>query len=322
MSTIRPILLALICTLCSLSAYAETEQSSLIIKLPEEFIVDVTKFGADPSGKKDSSDAIQQALNSIRASDPSKKTSSKENHGKTLYFPKGTYLVSKEITADHEVRGAWGGSETPARHIRIYGEDRFETIIKLKNSTKGFNDPKNPKAIISYLRGRSSNTSFMNSLRNLTLVLGKGNPGAIGVDFHSNNGGGIDHVTIDASDGGFAGIRCDKRLGGISMIYQTEITGAAYGAYFAHGHVGYALQTVKFTGQKGANIYTADKPLWIFDSEFESKGQFIQIVPYEGGKESGIQVIVDGCSAKGSHRYAISTFPGANLYVRNTKLKG
>lgn len=59
------------------------------------------------------------------------------------------------------------------------------------------------------MQGAWTNTSFHNKFENFTIDVGKGNPGAIGIEFNSNNTGAMRNVDILSSDpeyAGFAGL--------------------------------------------------------------------------------------------------------------------
>ena len=149
----------------------------------------------------------------------------------TVYLPKGTYLVSDTVsygwpTTAMSLRYGWRqvgyvrieseASEQRLRelnrqrpkgtsplfdaeinwNIRIIGESRDATVIRLKDHAPGFG-PGAEKPVISYhLTSRGSNVNYGNMLEGLTIDVGEGNPGAVGVKWSSSNYGAIRDVTV------------------------------------------------------------------------------------------------------------------------------
>ena len=169
----------------------------------------------------------------------------------TVYLPKGSYLVSDTVsygwpTTAMSLRYGWRqvgyvrieseASERSLRelnrqrpkgtpplfdaeinwNIRIIGESRDETVIRLKDHASGFGsgaetrlteqcgDPFAARhrlvadeAELSYHLTRcGSNVNYGNMLENLTIDVGEGNPGAVGVKWSSSNYGAIRDVTV------------------------------------------------------------------------------------------------------------------------------
>ena len=119
---------------------------------------------------------------------------------KTLFFPKGTYLISNTLYWKL-ANGDWSTSLT------LQGENRDQTIIKLENSAPGFNDAANPRAVLfttsqnSSASDGSGNQAFNNFIFDLTVDVGQGNPGAVGIDYLANNRGAIRNVVVQAPAG-------------------------------------------------------------------------------------------------------------------------
>lgn len=111
-----------------------------------------------------------------------------------IYFPKGTYCVSNTICYRTHLLKNGLGSELYWR-IRFVGESRAETIIQLEDNCPGY-EYGSAKPVISFMRGNGSNVGMSNYVRNLTIDTGKGNPGAVGIDFFGNNTAAVRDVTI------------------------------------------------------------------------------------------------------------------------------
>ena len=91
--------------------------------------IDVTKapYLCDSTGKQDCSAAIQQAINDIS-------TGADKPRQQTLYFPNGTYLISKTIDG---VRT----DKTNVYRLRIVGQSETGTTIKLGDASPNFQNP-------------------------------------------------------------------------------------------------------------------------------------------------------------------------------------
>jgi hypothetical protein len=164
-----------------------------------------TRFGARGDGQADDTAAIQNALDWA--------TSSGNEHN-ILYFPDGTYLVSDTVS--------W----TWFTHLQ--GQSKAGTIIKLVDSAEGFSSPDNPKPVV--LCYKNSNATHTNYIHDMTVDTGKGNPGAVGVDFTSHNTGAMRHVTIRSGDGaGAIGLSMLRKYPGPCLIQHVSIEGFDYG---------------------------------------------------------------------------------------------
>ena len=129
-----------------------------------------------------------------------------------VYFPKGTYLVSDTVTYTLDnlknIFDSKPGFEM-TRGIHFLGESQTETVIKLQDNCKGFSSLEK-KPVISFintetcLETAASNVSQMNTIADLTVDCGTGNPGAVGIRFLANNSGRMEHITVkgDCADTG------------------------------------------------------------------------------------------------------------------------
>jgi hypothetical protein len=120
-----------------------------------------------------------------------------------IYFPKGTYLISDTISYSMDNLQNGLHAEMFWR-IRMVGESQDETILKLQDRCHGFEYGMS-RPVVSFIRGNFSNIAMTNFLRNLTIDVGQGNPGAIALEFMGDNCAGVENVTLRSSDPKFRG---------------------------------------------------------------------------------------------------------------------
>ena len=105
----------------------------------------VTEHGAVGDGQTD----CTQAINAIPIAN-------KHAVG-TVFFPDGEYLVGDTIFL---------GGNTVSKRWVLVGQSREKTVIRLKDNCPGFQDPKNPRAVISFVnpspKGSSTGQAFGN----------------------------------------------------------------------------------------------------------------------------------------------------------------
>ena len=160
-------LIVMLATACMASA-------ENIVFPPDAGVVDVkTKFGAKGDGITDDTAAIQKAIDEVKGIPD------------TLYFPNGTYLVSNSV-------GIFDGkAHSRDRFLTYQGQSEAGTVIKLKDNCPGFKDPAKPKIVLCYYQGQGTGDVMHSYVRNLTVDVGSGNPGAVGLRFMSNNSGAL-----------------------------------------------------------------------------------------------------------------------------------
>jgi peptidoglycan hydrolase-like protein with peptidoglycan-binding domain len=210
-------------------------------------IINVRNFGAVGDGVTDDTAAILRSIAQLPAYSTAHLFDTR-----IIYFPAGTYLVSGTIL--RQVSGAYQAN------LVLIGECRTNTTIKLSNAAPGYSDSANPKAVIYTSSGNlfgqsldpsngSGNEGFNNTIENMTVDVGTGNPGAIGIDYLANNMGAIRNVTVTTSGPSVAGISMDRSEPGPALISNVAVNGSfGIGIDTANTEVSMTLDNVQVDG--------------------------------------------------------------------------
>lgn len=149
---------------------------------PDGGIIDVRDFGGVPDDAGDDAAAIQKALDLH------------PNGNRIIYLAPGKWLVSDTLKWP---QGERGGLEQ--KRTILQGAGQALTTLQLPDDTPGFTDAAQPKAMV--WTGNKPAQRFRNAVRDLTISVGKGNAGAIGLQFNASNQGTIRNATLRAAEG-------------------------------------------------------------------------------------------------------------------------
>lgn len=214
------------------TTFAANLPPSQTTPLPDDAgYVNVKKMGAKGDGITDDTAVLKSILGRNKA-DPGGAI-------RSIYFPNGIYLVSDSLE--------WGDKRRDVR-----GESRDGVIIKLKDNCPGFQDPQRSKKVLQVEFGHGGQ-NFNQRLRNLTVDIGKGNLGAIGIGFHTNNGGGIYDVVVRSSDDkklGHIGISLDKEWPGPGLIKNVKVDGFNTGIFITRDQYSMTFEHILLTNQR------------------------------------------------------------------------
>jgi len=176
-----------------------------------------------------------------------------------IYVPNGTYRVTDTLIYRGATVGAypkWDGT-FDINCIRIVGQSRKSTVIRLADHCPGYQNPDAPKIVVAFQHPDTifNNLPGGNWLRNITISTGSGNPGAVGVFMQGANQTDMHSVTVRSEDGqGQYGIWF--KTGSIQGYYcDVSVKGFNYGIFDpANGESDTSWEYMTLTGQNKAGI--------------------------------------------------------------------
>ncbi|MCH6256190.1 glycoside hydrolase family 55 protein [Puniceicoccaceae bacterium K14] len=298
----RSILGLLLLALSSFSISASAED----ISFPESSgVIDITQapYNAVGDGVSDDSDAIIKAI--------------QENVGhyetRTLYFPNGTYLISKQLpwkTSD----GVWHC------YLSLQGQSTDGTIIKLADESLGFQSANSPQAVV-YTASQyyttshdpdnlgEGNEAYANFVQNLTIDVGE-NPGAVGIDFLGNNYAGIYSVKLKGN--GHIGLSMQRYGAGPLLVKNLEVEGFGYGIKTAKQDYGITFENIFLKDQSVAGISNEQNILSIYNLTSHNS-----VTAIENTDSIGHIALVKGILVQGNSELPAIKHAGYGLYLKD-----
>lgn len=298
-------------------------------------LLDVTKppYQADPTGQRDSTAALQQAVNDAR------------DHWLACYLPSGTYLISDTLSCEQQVyrlerpRQTDGKTQSwwdkPHRITILGSTSGSRPVLKLAADAPGFDDPEKPKlAVWIWAQTRDDapgkdepewgkeqpNISFSHVIRNVDIDI-RGHAGAIGLRHAGSQGSTMQDIRVLA-DGAYAGFsNCCGQGGG---SYNLAAEGGRYGLIIDRNSRFPLLVGCRFTGQTEACVRYGQGggqvPALFVGCRFEPAGPVaIDLrpeLPYAGVS------LVDCQVATAPGGTVVATRQLENVFVEETSVKG
>ncbi len=273
----------------------------------QQGFANVRDFGAKGDGQTDDTQAFNDAMQAFDTTGY-----------RMVYVPQGTYLISNTIYG--KIKGG-----TWMSRVHLVGQNRDKTIIKLKDNAAGFGDANSPQPM--YMTGShhvkdkhgAGNTAFRNSVINLTLDLGAGNPGAVGVDYLVSNTGSIRDVTIRAPEGsGYCAIQMERNWPGPGLIKNVTLVGSDYGIRIASHQYSITVDNVTFHRQRVAGVHNTDNQIYMRRIRSENTVPFY----VAQSQRSGLLLMDSELRGGNAAHDAIVLQNKGNIYLRNVTSDG
>lgn len=265
-------------------------------------------YNAKGDGVTDDTLAIQQAISA--------------NTG-IIYFPNGIYKVGNRLEFK-TTANVWACFRT------LQGESRDGVVIKLGNQCPGYTDTANPRAVIYTASQNASDANgsgdqgFMNSICNLTVDVGSGNPGAIGIDYLASNQGVVRDVLVRTSDPGKAGkygIALSRATSGPCLLKNVEVVGFQIGIKTGGSTLVNTLENIRLSGQTDVGLHNENLVLAVRNLSSSNTVTAIRDVATGVYGAAGL-IVLDQAELQGGGAANRAIDSAGNLFLRDVNTGG
>jgi hypothetical protein len=282
-----------------------------IVYPPGSGLVDLNAppYSADPTGVVDATAAINQAF------------ADHINGNRVFYLRNGTYRLTDTLRW-----GSTGGSAY--RRTILQGQSRDGVILRLDDNLPAFSGAGGAAARPVIYTGPAPAQRFRNAVRNLTIHIGWGNPGASALQFNASNQGTVDTVALVSGDGqGRFGLdfAFTSEIGPL-LVRDLRVTGFDYGIRAADVINSLTFDTIDIRHPRIAGILNDGQMIALRDYTF------VGAVPALINGSSATSGIGPGGSVVLVRGRLTSTAPSATapdaiinrafLHVRDTQFQG
>lgn len=240
-------------------------------------ILNVRDFGAKGDGHTDDTAALIAAIDAAGTD-----TGAFFWRTRIVYIPDGTYLVSGSLVRRY-ANGKFGSG------MILCGASEQHTTLKLADHAPGFGDAARPAGVVmttaklldgtptsggkDYNHKGEGNDAYENFVEDLTVDVGVGNPGAIGIDYLANNIGAIRNVrVIDPNNSGAIGIAMLRKWPGPALLQHVDVKGFDVGIAVANTEYGVTLDHVHLQGQRKIGLTNDDNAVSADDLTIDTAG--------------------------------------------------
>ena len=283
-------------------------------------MLDVTQspFSADPTGKVDSTKALQSAINYAR------------NHQLVCFFPEGIYRISDTLTCVQKLYRLASGKLVSGRSfpcVLVGSRKGKRPVIYLAPNSRGFNSSNHPKYVIHFwARNKKNpkkpqpNISFNQIMVNIDITIGEGNSGAVAVRHRAAQGSGIQDCTIDATHG-LTGIEGGAGSGG--SFTGIKVIGGKFGLDLRQTQPAPTIAGITLIDQsENAILYRGRQALSAVGIKIQTsvKGPVVKGLSAKWNPHEGQMCFIDSeIIFKKTNGVAFSA--ARNLYLKNVYIK-
>ena len=253
--------------------------------------INVRDYGAKGDGHTDDTAALKAAI-AASGSD----TGVKMWHDRMVFLPKGTYIVSDTLVKRYS-DGLF------ASGMSLVGEGVDRTIVRLIDHAPGFDNAGSPRAVIQttskrldkannrdYVHLGEGNDAYENFVESLTVEVGRGNPGAIGIDYLASNIGALRDIVIKAPSGGAIGLAMLRKWPGPALVQRVTVQGFDVGIDVSQSEYGLTFSKVSLEGQRLLGLRNTGNSIAAEDLTINGAGK----TAIENQSSDGLIVLVGG----------------------------
>lgn len=289
-------------SVCAVAAAAAAAAQGETGPVPgDSRVIDATAFGAVPDDGADDTAAIIAALGAPRPAGAS---------AKPVYLPAGVYDVSDTIAF-------------PESRVVLYGDGSGATTIRLAANAPGYGSEK--RVVSTRESGGFNANMFRVSVVGLTIEVGAGNPGAVGLRYHNNNQGTVRDVVIrslDPAGAGLVGLEMNGSDKGPGMIRGVTVEGFDRGVSTVGTEYSFVFEDLTLRDQSEVGIFNIWNILTIRGLESDNA---VPVLSHDVGTVNdfrwGMVSILDGVLT-GSDPSVAALVNESSLYLRDVASSG